>query len=112
MMMVPHTTILYIAMPRWRGIALPARAQDDTIPPVLATFDFSPKQLDTTSADTTITFTGRVTDNLSGVQGGWVILLYDLRTAAEWKFSGSRLSMLEDCDSSVATRSFQNRSVT
>src|SRR5262249_55121496 len=45
----------------------------DTTPPVLAGFDFTPKQVDTTSSNATITFTAHVTDNLSGATDGWVV---------------------------------------
>jgi hypothetical protein len=50
------------------------RAQQDTNPPVLIGFDFSPKQADTTSSDVAIAFTGHVTDNLSGELSGWTVL--------------------------------------
>jgi hypothetical protein len=53
---------------------LSVQAQEDTTPPVLVGFDFSPKQVDTTSTSATITFTGHVTDNLSGELSGWTVL--------------------------------------
>ena len=49
-------------------------AQQDTTPPVLAGFDFSPKQVDATASDAAITFTGHVTYNLSGELSGWTVL--------------------------------------
>src|SRR5258706_183860 len=46
--------------------ALPALAQD-TQPPVLTSFTFSPMAVDTTTSSATVTVTAQVTDNLSGV---------------------------------------------
>jgi len=46
--------------------AVPALAQD-TQPPVLTSFTFSPTSVDTTTTSATVTMTAQVTDNLSGV---------------------------------------------
>lgn len=44
----------------------------DTTPPVLIDFDFNPKSIDVTNGDATVNITTHVTDDLSGVMGGWV----------------------------------------
>jgi hypothetical protein len=47
--------------------ALPLLAQQDTTPPVLTAFSFSPAQVDTTSTSATVNLTAQITDDLSGV---------------------------------------------
>src|ERR1700674_5294023 len=47
--------------------ALPAPAQD-TQPPVLTSFTFSPMAVNTTTSPATVNVTAQVTDNLSGVR--------------------------------------------
>ena len=44
-----------------------ALGQGDTDPPHLASFDFQPKAVNTSSSSQTITFTARITDDLSGL---------------------------------------------
>src|SRR5437763_440470 len=46
-------------------------AQEDTTPPVLVGFDFSPKQVDTSSVSADITLSLHITDNLSGYTPDW-----------------------------------------
>ena len=48
-------------------------AQDDTTPSVLAGFDFSPKQVDTSSAPAAVAVSFHMTDNLSGVKEGGAV---------------------------------------
>jgi hypothetical protein len=48
----------------------PLLAQQDTTPPTLVSFDFSPTQVDTTSAPANVTVTFHVTDDLSGYSYG------------------------------------------
>jgi hypothetical protein len=52
-------------------VALPVTAQQDTTPPVLTNFDFSPRQIDTSSAPAEVVVSFHVTDDLSGVQQGY-----------------------------------------
>jgi len=49
--------------------AVPAFAQD-TQPPVLTSFTFSPMAVNTTTSSATVTVTAQITDNLSGVRYG------------------------------------------
>ena len=51
---------------------LPLVAQQDTTPPTLTGFSFSPTQVDTTSTSATVNLTAQITDDLSGVQLGYV----------------------------------------
>ena len=46
----------------------PAYAQEDTKPPVVADFSFTPSSVDTSASDQTITVTVRVTDDVAGLQ--------------------------------------------
>jgi hypothetical protein len=45
---------------------IPALAQQDTTPPVLTGFTFSPMAVDTTTSSATVNVTAQITDNLSG----------------------------------------------
>jgi hypothetical protein len=53
-------------------LALPLSAQQDTTPPALTSFSFSPTQVDTTSTPATLNVTAQITDDLSGVAGALV----------------------------------------
>ena len=47
-------------------------AQSDTTPPQLISFDFNPKSINTSNSPQTVTFTARITDNLSGATSVYV----------------------------------------
>ncbi len=55
--------------------ALPAVAQEDTTPPVLAGFGFEPKQIDTTSGPASVTLSFHITDDLSGLNYGAAVFV-------------------------------------
>jgi len=51
-------------------VAMPSRAQEDTTPPALVGFSFSPSSVDVTAGPANVKFTAHITDDLAGV-GSW-----------------------------------------
>jgi hypothetical protein len=70
---VGNTQVYYTSNLQSLGFptALQITSNQDTTPPVLTSFTFSPMAINTTTGPATVTVTAQITDNLSGVQYGY-----------------------------------------